>query len=193
MVINRQYGQRIASAQPEVRRCATDWEFPGFPGLRGLRRDRRARRGAGGPRPRRRGPRHGAGGCVILHGEPGIGKTALLDELVKQTDGIVLYSCGHEWEADLPYAALGDLLRPVLGELDHVPAPQARALRNALGIEASAGLDPVAVEVATASLLRVAAERAPLLVVVDDIPWIDTASRTYCCTSPGGPRTLVSQ
>ena len=121
--------------------------------------------------------RHGAGGCVILRGEPGIGKTALLDELVKQTDGIVLYSCGHEWEADLPYAALGDLLRPVLGELDHVPAPQARALRNALGIEASAGLDPVAVEVATATLLRVAAERAPLLVVVDDIPWIDTASR----------------
>ena len=121
--------------------------------------------------------REGAGGCVILRGEPGIGKTALLDELVKQTDGTVLYACGHEWEADLPYAALGELLRPVLGDLDRVPAPQAVALRNALGIEASAGLDPVAVEVATATLLRVAAERAPLLVVVDDIPWIDTASR----------------
>jgi hypothetical protein len=121
--------------------------------------------------------REGAGGCVILRGEPGIGKTALLDELVKQTDGTVLYACGHQWEADLPYAALGELLRPVLGDLDRVPAPQAVALRNALGIEASAGLDPVAVEVATATLLRASAERAPVLVVVDDVPWIDTASR----------------
>ena len=43
------------------------------------------------------GARQGVGGCVILRGEPGIGKTALLDELVKQTDGMVLYSCGHEW------------------------------------------------------------------------------------------------
>jgi len=121
--------------------------------------------------------RSSEGGCIIIRGEPGIGKTALLDDLVARTDATVLQACGHEWEADLPYAALGDVLRPVLADLERVPSPQARALRNALGIESATGLDPVAVEVATATLLHAVAARAPLLIVVDDIPWVDTASR----------------
>jgi DNA-binding CsgD family transcriptional regulator len=121
--------------------------------------------------------RDGIGGSVIVRGAPGIGKTALLDELVAATDTTTLYACGHEWEADLPYAALGDLLHPVLEHIDRVPAPQARALRNALGVEASAAIDPVAVEVATATLLRILAADACVLVVADDLHWIDTASR----------------
>lgn len=121
--------------------------------------------------------RDGIGGSVIVRGAPGIGKTALLDELVAATDATTLHACGHEWEADLPYAALGDLLHPVLDHIDRVPAPQARALRNALGVEASAAIDPVAVEVATANLLRNLAADACILVVADDLQWIDTASR----------------
>ena len=121
--------------------------------------------------------RDGIGGSVIVRGAPGIGKTALLDEVVAATDATTLYACGHEWEADLPYAALGDLLHPVLDHIDRVPAPQARALRNALGVEASAAIDPVAVEVATATLLRTLAADTCVLVVADDLQWIDTASR----------------
>ena len=121
--------------------------------------------------------RDGLGGSVIVRGASGIGKTALLDELLTATDARTLYACGHEWEADLPYAALGDLLHPVLDHIDRVPAPQARALRNALGVEASAAIDPVAVEVATATLLRTLAADGCVLVVADDLHWIDTASR----------------
>jgi DNA-binding CsgD family transcriptional regulator len=121
--------------------------------------------------------RDGIGASVIVRGAPGIGKTALLDELVAATDATTLYACGHEWEADLPYAALGDLLHPVLDHLDRVPTPQARALRNALGLESSAAIDPIAVEVATATLLRTLAADDCVLVVADDLQWIDTASR----------------
>ncbi|MEK7426584.1 MAG: ATP-binding protein, partial [Actinomycetota bacterium] len=121
--------------------------------------------------------RDGLGGSVIVRGALGIGKTALLDELLTATEATTLYACGHEWEADLPYAALGDLLHPVLDHIDRVPAPQARALRNALGVEASAAIDPVAVEVATATLLRTLAADGCVLVVADDLQWIDTASR----------------
>lgn len=121
--------------------------------------------------------REGAGGALIVRGEPGIGKTALLDELVAGADVVTLHACGHEWEADLPYAALGDLVHPVLDRVGGLPGPQARALRNALGIEASIDLDPIAVEVATASLLRSVAGDAGVLVVADDLHWLDTASR----------------
>jgi DNA-binding CsgD family transcriptional regulator len=121
--------------------------------------------------------RDGAGGCLIVRGEPGIGKTTLLDDLVSAADIRALTACGHEWEADLAYVALADVLKPLLGDLDRIPRPQAAALASALGVDSAASDDRVAIEVAATNLLRAACEREPLLLVVDDLHWIDTASR----------------
>jgi len=101
--------------------------------------------------------RRGHGGTVIVRGDPGIGKTALLDEVVAAAGVRTLRATGFESEADLPFAALGDLLRPILSSLDDVPPLQADALRGALGLGSTTAVDPVSVEVATASLLRAAA------------------------------------
>ena len=120
--------------------------------------------------------RRGDGAAMILRGDPGIGKTALLDELIAKTRIRTLRACGYESEADLPFAALGDLLRSILDHLDDIPPLQATSLRSALGLGTSTGVDPVSVEVATASLLRTVAGTEPLLVVVDDMQWLDTAS-----------------
>ena len=79
--------------------------------------------------------RGGRAGTLLLHGEPGVGKSALLEDLVATagSDVRVLRAQGVESEAPLPFAALHRLLRPVLGILDRLPAPQARALRAAFG------------------------------------------------------------
>ena len=113
---------------------------------------------------------------MIVRGDPGIGKTALLDEVVATAAVRTLRATGFESEADLPFAALGDLLRPILSSLDDVPPLQADALRGALGLGSTTAVDPVSVEVATASLLRAAAAVEPLLLVVDDMQWLDTGS-----------------
>jgi DNA-binding CsgD family transcriptional regulator len=120
--------------------------------------------------------RQGHGGTVIVRGEPGIGKTALLDHVVASAGVRALRATGFESEAELPFAALGDLLRPILSSLDDVPPLQADALRGALGLGSTTAVDPVSVEVATASLLRAAAAAEPLLLVVDDMHWLDTGS-----------------
>ena len=88
----------------------------------------------------------------------------------------VLSARGIESEAHLPYAGLHQIVRPVLEGLDHLPAPQARALRGALGLEAGAGDEWFLVSLAVLSLLAEAAERKPLLCVVDDAHWLDDAS-----------------
>ena len=77
-----------------------------------------------------------AGGALIVRGEAGIGKTALLEEAVRTAgDGfLILRASGVESEAELPYAGLHQLLRPLLRAADRLPAPQARALRSAFGI-----------------------------------------------------------
>jgi hypothetical protein len=81
------------------------------------------------------GARGGLAGTLLLHGEPGVGKSALLEDLVATAGGDVqvLRAQGVESEAPLPFAALHRLLRPVLGIIDRLPAPQARALRAAFG------------------------------------------------------------
>jgi DNA-binding CsgD family transcriptional regulator len=126
--------------------------------------------------------RAGTGAVLILLGEPGVGKTALLRDLTTQQQpgqgGNVrmLRTAGVESESPLPYAALHRLLRPV-ADFDRLPTPQARALRVAFGLEDGPTVEPFLVGVATLSVLTDAAEpEQPLLCVVDDAHWLDSAS-----------------
>ncbi|HEY7626152.1 MAG TPA: AAA family ATPase [Ilumatobacteraceae bacterium] len=120
--------------------------------------------------------RHGCGGTLILRGDAGIGKTALLDLAVHKARMRTVRASGYESEADLPFATLGDLLRPLLDQLDRIPPLQAESLRTALGLGTTGGVDPVSVEVATTNLVRTVGGREPMLVVVDDMQWVDSAS-----------------
>jgi DNA-binding CsgD family transcriptional regulator len=115
--------------------------------------------------------------ALVVHGEAGAGKTALLDDLIAGAAGArILRTQGLESEAPLAFAALHRLLRPIRPLLDRLPAPQARALRVAFGEEEGAAVDPFLVAVATLSALTEAAEDGPVLCVVDDAHWLDEAS-----------------
>jgi DNA-binding CsgD family transcriptional regulator len=117
------------------------------------------------------------GGAVVVRGDPGVGKTALLaDACSRATGARVLWTQGIESESPLAFAALHRLLRPVLPYLDRLPPAQARALRAAFGeLEGTIG-DRFVVFVATLSLLSEAAEEQPVIAVVDDAHWLDAAS-----------------
>jgi DNA-binding CsgD family transcriptional regulator len=121
--------------------------------------------------------RAGAGGALVLRGEAGVGKTALLAQTVALADGFrTLGAVGVESEAELPFAALHELVRPVVDLIDVLPAPQATAMKAALALEQAENRDLFAVSAATLSLLAAAAGDEPLLCVVDDAQWLDRAS-----------------
>src|SRR3982750_3175578 len=121
--------------------------------------------------------RGGRSGVLVLRGEPGVGKSALLADALEHAEGMtVLSGRGIESEAHLPYAGLHQLVRPILDGLDHLPGPQARALRGALGLETGARDEWFLVSLSVLSLLAEAAEQKPLLCVVDDAHWLDDAS-----------------
>jgi hypothetical protein len=122
--------------------------------------------------------RGGHAGTLLLHGEPGVGKSALLEDLVVAAgdDVQVLRAQGVESEAPLPFAALHRLLRPVLSILDRLPAPQARALRAAFGEADDVAVEPFLAALATLSVLTQAAEDEPVLCVLDDAQWLDQAT-----------------
>ena len=121
--------------------------------------------------------RRSRSGALVLWGEAGVGKSALLDDARAHAgDMRVLAGAGVEWEAQLPFSALHQLLRPVVGRLEALPAPQADALRGALGLGQSRGADRFLVYLATLTLLADAAEDRPLLCVIDDAHWLDGAS-----------------
>ncbi|GAA2475370.1 helix-turn-helix transcriptional regulator [Winogradskya humida] len=124
------------------------------------------------------GLRGGRGGVTVLTGEPGIGKSALLTRLLgRARDVTILATSGLESETSLPFAALGDLLRPLLPRLANLPGPQADALGAALTLTRPDGpAAPYAVCMATLTMLTAAADRQPVLVVVDDAGWIDHPS-----------------
>jgi DNA-binding CsgD family transcriptional regulator len=119
----------------------------------------------------------GRGGVVVVRGDPGVGKTALLEDACSRATGArVLWTQGIESESPLAFAALHRLLRPVLPQLDRLPPPQARALRAAFGeLEGAIG-DRFVVFVATLGLLSEAAEERPIIAVADDAQWLDAAS-----------------
>jgi DNA-binding CsgD family transcriptional regulator len=123
------------------------------------------------------GARASRSGVLLLHGRPGVGKSALLAEVVDRArDMRVLRATGVECETRLPFAGLHQLLRPVLGHVDELPAPQASALRAAFGMQEGTGDDRFLVSVAVLGLLAEAADDRPLLCVVDDVQWLDDAS-----------------
>jgi DNA-binding CsgD family transcriptional regulator len=112
-----------------------------------------------------------------VNGDAGIGKTALLDYAAAAAGGFcVLRATGIESDADLGFAALLELTRPVVDLLSAVAAPQADALRGALGLAAPVRTSRFLVAAGLLSLLAAAAERSPVLVLVDDLQWVDQAS-----------------
>jgi DNA-binding CsgD family transcriptional regulator len=121
--------------------------------------------------------RLGRSGVLAITGEPGIGKTALLDHAAAHADGMrLLRARGIESEAEVPFASLLELLRPALGALDSIPEPQAEALAAALALRPGGAQDRFAIGAATLSLLAAYAEEAPLLLLVDDAHWLDGSS-----------------
>lgn len=116
-------------------------------------------------------------GALVIGGEPGMGKTALLEDVKdRAADMDVLSARGVESESELPFAALHQLLRPALADLSSIPSHQTDALEGALGIGESAPHERFLVFVACLSLLSERAERRPVLCLVDDAQWLDRAS-----------------
>jgi DNA-binding CsgD family transcriptional regulator len=121
--------------------------------------------------------RESRSGALVIRGEPGIGKSALLGYAVEQAEDLrVLEGVGIESESDLAFAALHRILLPVLDEVDRIPEPQADALRGAFGITPGRASDRFLIAVGLLSLLSEAADEQPLVCVVDDAQWLDTAS-----------------
>lgn len=105
----------------------------------------------------------------MLRGACGVGKTELLRHAIGRARGMtVLFARGLEAETQLAFAALADVLRPILGLLDEIPDPQATALAGALGLGPAVAVDRFVMCAATLSLLSAAASRQPVLVAVDD-------------------------
>jgi DNA-binding CsgD family transcriptional regulator len=121
--------------------------------------------------------RAGESRVLVVRGEPGVGKTALLDHLVEQASGCrVAHAAGVESEMELVYAGLHQLLTPMLDRLERLPAPQANALRTAFGLSPGSAPDRFLVGLAALSLLAEVAEEHPLVCLVDDAQWLDQAS-----------------
>ncbi len=123
------------------------------------------------------GARGGSGGVLVVHGEPGVGKTALLEYAVEAGRQLrVARTVGVESEMELAFAALQQLCSPFLELMEHLPQPQRDALAVAFGLSAGPAPDPFLVGLAVLGLLAEAAEEQPLLCVVDDAQWLDSAS-----------------
>lgn len=121
--------------------------------------------------------RRGTSGAVVLRGEPGIGKTALVAFAVERAaDMVVVRAQGVQSEAEFAFAGLLEVSRPLLGKIEELPERQAAALRAVLALGAAVPPDRLAVGAATLSLLAAAAEDAPLLVTIDDAHWLDAES-----------------
>ena len=123
------------------------------------------------------GARVSRSGVLVLRGEAGIGKSALLEDARSRADDMrVLTARGVESESELPFGVLHQLIGPALDRLDAIPNPQATALRSALGLQEATGQERFLVFSACLSLLAELAESQPVLCLVDDAHWLDAAS-----------------
>ena len=123
-------------------------------------------------------PRRG-GGALVIRGEPGIGKSALLDHASQRAAASgfrTLTTVGVESEAELAFAGLHQLLNEVLPQLGRLPGPQRRALESAFGIRGDFEPDPLHVALAAHQLVCEAAKSRPVLLVVDDAHWLDRST-----------------
>jgi DNA-binding CsgD family transcriptional regulator len=121
--------------------------------------------------------RQGKSGVLVVRGEPGIGKSALLAHAIELSRGMtVLQARGVESEAAIPFSGLLELLRPAAEAIDRIPISQAQSLRGALGLCPAVGSERFMIGAATLSVLAAVAEEAPLLVAVDDAHWLDEES-----------------
>jgi len=120
-----------------------------------------------------------SGGALVLSGDPGVGKSALLNALADTAAAagtVVLRVTGVQFEGDVSFAALNQALLPLLGDLDDLGGAHRDALRVALGFGTGPAPDRLLVSSAVLALLRHVAAAAPVVLIVDDLPWIDRAS-----------------
>src|SRR4030081_3132500 len=121
--------------------------------------------------------RGGRGGVLVVHGESGVGKTALLEYAGGAgREFRVVQTVGVEGEMELPYAALQQLCSPILDRSERLPDPQRDALGVAFGLSAGQAPNPFLVGLAVLGLLSGAREERPLLWLVYDAQWLDRAS-----------------
>ncbi|MEA2279860.1 MAG: hypothetical protein QOK21_467, partial [Solirubrobacteraceae bacterium] len=114
---------------------------------------------------------------LVLRGEPGVGKTALLEYLVERASGFrVVRAAGVQAEMELAFAGVQQLCAPLLDRIERLPGPQRDALGTAFGLRAGAAPDRFFVGLAVLGLLAAVADERPLLCVVDDAQWLDRAS-----------------
>jgi DNA-binding CsgD family transcriptional regulator len=114
---------------------------------------------------------------LVLRGEPGIGKSALLKYATERAEGYrIVRAVGAEWEMELPFAGVHQLCAGLAGGRERLPAPQRDALGTAFGLSSGAQPDRFLVGLAVLTLLSDAAEEQPLLCVVDDAQWLDQSS-----------------
>src|ERR1700689_2486326 len=121
--------------------------------------------------------RAGGSRVLVVRGEPGVGKSVLLDYLAGRAAGCrVVRAAGGESEMELAFAGLHQLLAPVLDHLEGLPGPQREALRTTFGLSAGPAPDRFLVGLAVLGLLSEVAGERPLICVVDDEQWLDRAS-----------------
>jgi DNA-binding CsgD family transcriptional regulator len=121
--------------------------------------------------------RAGASRVLVVRGEPGVGKTALLDYLAGHAPGCrVVRAIGVQPEMELAFAGLHQLCAPMLDHLDQIPVPQREALRTAFGIDTGAAPNRFFTGLAVLGLLSEVAEKQPLVCVIDDEQWLDRVS-----------------
>ena len=121
--------------------------------------------------------RSGEGGTIVVHGEPGIGKTALLEYAAATAhDFTVLRTVGNEAEMELAYASLQDFFRPAVGEVEQLPQPQRQAVEIVFGRRDGEAPDRLLVGLGLLNLLSQLSASRPVLCIVDDMQWLDTSS-----------------
>ena len=121
--------------------------------------------------------RGGQGDCLVVRGDPGMGKSAVLGRLISAAEGFrVVRATAVEGETELPFAVLQQVSAPMLNLLNRLPDPQRDALAVAFGLRSGAAPEQFLLGLAVLSLLSAAAGERPLLCVVDDAQWLDQAS-----------------